>query len=74
MKLFEPGSKASEGAATYQSLYGVMYPGSYTGAKDEFLAGRDSAWLGVCLCCTPIYVVSGADAAKVFNRLLHEPV
>ena len=68
MKLFEPGSKASEGAATYQSLYGVMYPGSYTGAKDEFLAGRDSAWLGVCLCCTPIYVVSGADAAKVFNH------
>ena len=64
---FSPDSKLFEGAATIGSCMGVTLPYSYTGPKDEYLAGRTSAWLGVCLNVTPVYVVSGPDAAKVFN-------
>ncbi len=56
------------GASSIRNLRGTYLPYEFTGAKSEYLAGRESAWLGVCLNTTPIYSVSGPDAAKFFTQ------
>lgn len=64
---FAPDSTLFEGVMTKINMMGVELPYVYTSHKDEYLAGRTSAWLGVCLNVTPVYEVSGPDAAKLLN-------
>ncbi len=67
-KIFEKDSMVNKGVLTYMEMLGTLYPFNYTTCKDEYLAGRTTAWLGVCLSWTPVYLISGADAAKVLTR------
>ncbi|MGI6230643.1 MAG: hypothetical protein ACOYJL_07025 [Tractidigestivibacter sp.] len=46
----------------------ITLPYEYTGPRDEYLACRRSAWLGIALNTTPIYDVTGPDAVKLFNQ------
>lgn len=57
-----------EGARCIINLFGIFLPGDFTGPEDELLAGRRTAWLGVCLNCTPVYDVYGPDVITFLNR------
>ncbi len=57
-----------QGAASIINLFGVKLPWLYTSVEDEYLACRKTAWLGVNLNTTPVYEVSGSDAAAVLER------
>ena len=58
-----------KGASTIINLNGDYLPFEYSGPKSEFLASRESAWLGINLNNTPVYDVYGTDAAILFNRV-----
>ena len=45
-----------------------FFPFDYTGAKNELLACRQTAWLGVCLTQSPVYDIHGKDVIKFLNR------
>lgn len=62
-------SRIFQGAFTIINLMGTYLPWEYTGPKSEYLACRESAWLGVNLNTTPVFDVSGPDAAKFLNRV-----
>ena len=66
---FSPESSIFKGALYSFNCLGVVLPYEFTGPKDEYLACRRSAWLGVNLNNTPIYDVSGPDAEKALNRI-----
>lgn len=66
---FKLDSAIFEGAHTIINLMGGYLPNEYSGPKSEFLASRDSAWLGVTLNCTPVYVVKGPEAVKLLNKV-----
>lgn len=51
------------------TMMGASLPYVYTSTKEEYLAGRESAWLGITLNVTPVYVLHGSDAAKLLNRV-----
>ena len=58
-----------EGAASIMNLFGKKLPWLYTSVQDEFLACRRSAWLGVNLLTTPVFDITGADAAAVLEGI-----
>ena len=64
---FSPNSKVYDGAFAIKPLFGTDLALEYTGARDEYLACRSTAWLGTTLCMSPVIDVSGADAAEVLN-------
>ncbi|MCR4435875.1 MAG: aminomethyl transferase family protein [Clostridiales bacterium] len=66
---FPSDSAIFKGAMTFIDCIGVFLPYEYSGPKSEYLACRESAWLGINLNNTPVYDVSGPDAAKLFNRI-----
>jgi glycine cleavage system aminomethyltransferase T len=57
-----------KGAVAIKKSLGVYLPTDFTGPEDEFLAGRRSAWLGVCLNNSPVYDVYGPDAVTFLNH------
>jgi glycine cleavage system aminomethyltransferase T len=57
-----------KGAVAIKKSFGVYLPTEFTGPEDEFLAGRRSAWLGVCLNTSPVYDVYGPDAVTFLNH------
>ena len=65
---FDVASTLFEDVFTMQfdPLAGYM-PFEYTGSKDELLACRESAWLGVNLNVSPVYDVYGPDAVRFLN-------
>ena len=66
---FSMNSAIMEGTSYYFNCLGVLLPYEFTGPKDEFLACRRTAWLGVNLNNTPVYDVYGPDAAKALNKI-----
>lgn len=52
-------------------IVGGLYPYEYTGTKDELLAARNTAWLGVYLsnAYSPRYEIFGPDAEELLNRV-----
>ena len=67
--LFKSDSAVFKGVGTTMTMMGASLPYVYSDVKDEYLAGRTSAWLGVCLNVTPVYEVSGPDAAKLLTSV-----
>lgn len=66
---FSSDSIIFKGAHTLIDCLGTLLPHEFTGPKSEYLACRESAWLGINLNNTPIYDVSGPDAVKLFNKI-----
>lgn len=66
---FKQDSAIFHGAKTIINLFGQYLPNQYTDPKTEFMACRETAWLGINLNNTPVYDVCGSDAAKLFNKL-----
>jgi len=68
--MYSPNSHAYEGATLLFPMGpGVTLPFEYTGYKDEILASKTSAWIGLSLMLSPIYDVKGPDAIKFFNSI-----
>ena len=51
------------------NMMGMQIPYLYTSPKEELLACRESAWLGVALNISPVYDVSGPDVIKFLNYI-----
>ena len=66
---FKLDSAIFDGAYSFIDLMGGYLPFEYSGPKSEFLAARDSAWLGINLNTTPVYEVKGPDAVKLLNKV-----
>ena len=66
---FPLDSAIFKGAMTIINLNGMYLPYEYSSSKSEYLACRETAWLGINLNNTPVYDVSGPDAAKLFNQI-----
>lgn len=67
--LFSPGSPLYRGALATAPFGPLNVPAQYTSPRDEFLAARSSAWLGVFLNTSPVYDVSGLDAVAFLNSV-----
>ena len=67
--MFKPDSKVYEGSITRLQFGPAVVPYEFSGPRDEYLACRRSAWLGIALNTTPIYDVTGPDAEKLFNHV-----
>lgn len=66
---FNLDSELFKGAYTISPMNGMAnLPWLYSDSKTEYLACRESAWLGTNLNLTPIFDISGPDAAKFFNQ------
>ena len=66
---FTADSALFKGAYTISPMNGMAnLPWVYSDSKTEFLACRETAWLGTNLNLTPIFDISGPDAAKFFNQ------
>ncbi len=66
---FSNDSKVFDGAYTISTMNGyAVMPWVYTDPKTEFMACRETAWLGVNLNMTPVFDVSGPDAVTFFNQ------
>lgn len=62
-------SSLSQDATTISGGFGIYLPHNFTGAKDELLACRETAWLGTSLNMSPVYDVTGPDAAKLLTSI-----
>lgn len=67
--MFAPNSHVYEGVTMSMHLGPMLLPYQYTGYKDEILASKASAWIGLNLMMTPIYDVKGPDAVKFLNSI-----
>jgi len=67
--LFAPGSPVYEGATALAPFGPFLVPAQYSSPREEFLAGRTSAWLGTFLNTSPVYDVSGPDAVAFLNSV-----
>lgn len=67
--IFKSDSNVFRGAQTTMTMMGATLPYVYTSTREEYMAGRQSAWLGVCLNVTPVYEISGPDAAALLNKV-----
>ncbi|MGI6508713.1 MAG: aminomethyl transferase family protein [Saccharofermentanales bacterium] len=65
---FPPNSILFKGVHSVYDRFGHTLPMEYTGARDEILASRQTAWLGSALNVTPVMDISGPDAAKFLNK------
>lgn len=66
---FNSNSPVFQGSITSMQFGPFTLPYEFTGPRDEYLACRRTAWLGIALNTTPIYDVTGSDAVKLFNRI-----
>lgn len=67
---FNLDSAIMEGAFTFwKDFGGNILPYEFTGPRDEFMATRTTASLGVFLNSSPIYDISGKDAEKFLNKV-----
>jgi glycine cleavage system aminomethyltransferase T len=64
---FNLDSAIFKGAYNIQDFMGGYLPFEFTGPKDEFMASRTKASLGVFLNFTPVYDVYGPDLVKFMN-------
>jgi len=65
---FGINSSLMEGAFTILQMGKNNYfPYDYTGAKNELLGCRESAWIGIFLNISPVYDVYGPDVVKLLN-------
>lgn len=64
---FDNNGEYWRGAFAHYNMLGTDTPLEYTGARDEYLACRRTAWLGGALNCSPVYDVWGSDAAEVLT-------
>jgi glycine cleavage system aminomethyltransferase T len=62
-------SSINEDASTINGGNGVYLPHNFSGAEDELLACRKTAWLGTALNMSPVYDVSGPDSAKLLTSV-----
>jgi glycine cleavage system aminomethyltransferase T len=65
---FERNSPILKGAFNLTDNRGFL-PWEFTGPKDEFMASRKTAWLGIQLNISPVYDVFGPDAIKFLNSV-----
>jgi|GEM_PF-105713 len=65
---FDKNGEFFRGSYATLNMFGTEMPLEYSGARSEYLACRSTAWLGGALNCSPVYDVSGQDAAKVLTR------
>lgn len=56
-----------KGAFTVTKRGDMWTPYEFTGARNETLAARETAWLGVALMSSPVYDIWGPDAVKFLN-------
>ena len=62
-----------ETSAMFEGVYNVInflggwLPFEYSGPRSEYMAGRESAWLGVNLNFSPAYDVWGKDVNTLMN-------
>lgn len=67
---FNLDSPIMEGAfSLWKNFDGNVLPYEFTGPRDEFMATRTTASLGVFLNVSPIYDISGKDAEKFLNKV-----
>lgn len=66
---FDKNGAVFRGAYATINLFGMEMPLEYSGARDEYLACRETAWLGIALNSSPVYDIDGADAAKFLNQV-----
>lgn len=65
---FDMDSPVMDGAFTYwRDFAGQILPFEFKGTKDEFMATRTTASLGLFLSSSPVYDISGSDAGKFLN-------
>ena len=50
------------------NFFGGWRPFEYSGPRSEYMAGRESAWLGINLNFSPPYDVYGPDICRLMNR------
>lgn len=60
-------SVINKDAFTIQYRRGSYVPFEITGPRNETLAARETAWLGVSLCGSPVFEIWGPDAIKFLN-------
>lgn len=61
-------SAINQGAHLIQNRRGVYVPYEFSGGRNETLACRETAWLGVSLCNgSPVFEIWGPDAVKFLN-------
>lgn len=65
---FSSDSAIFKGTDYYFNCLGTLLPYEFTGSKDEYLACRSTAWLGVNLNNTPVLDIWGTDAVKFLNK------
>ena len=65
---FASDSVLFKGAYATINMLGTVLPLEYTGAREEYLACRNTAWLGSALNCSPVLDITGPDAAKFLNK------
>ena len=66
---FTVDSAVFRGAKTTANFNGSILPFEFSDPKTEYLACRESAWLGCMLSFAPKYIVSGPDSVKLFNKI-----
>ena len=64
---FTLDSPLFKGASAVQLSGGAPQPFEYRSSREETLAARETAWLGVALNMSPIFDVKGPDAVKFLN-------
>lgn len=63
------GSPIFDDTYTLINLGGVFFPYQYYGDKEELLACRESAWIGISLLQTPVSDICGEDAIPFLNSI-----
>lgn len=66
---FTINSPMNQGVRCVQKFGDLVMPYIASSTKDEMLACRETAWLGVSLNQTPVYDIKGPDAAKLLNKV-----
>lgn len=67
--IIRPNSNIMKGAYVTSPMNGAAdMPWMYTSPRDEYLACRRSAWLGVNLNLSPVFDISGPDAAAFLEQ------
>lgn len=66
---FNMNSAIFNGAFNVIDFFGGYLPFEYSGPRSEFMAGRESAWLGLNLNFSPPFDVYGPDVTKLLNRV-----
>jgi len=67
--LFTPDSPIFEGSNVFTDIGFGLVPAEYSTTREEFLASRDAASIGFVLSNSPVYDVSGPDAATFLNSV-----